>query len=599
MSRRPAINIALLGAGLAPIVYGSIVGVFWLRDHLPKWAGWQVGLIFLIALEIVYIVTVVTAFTVTLTSGIQLLRHPPVSRRASLGRRLLVCVSLLLSLIAAESASIIWQRRAHRFTAVPVGGLHSGQGWRTTSLPTEDSVPTPAEVKLPLDFADPPGDREIDLVTVGESSAQGVPFERWLSVDRIVAWQLQEVVPDRRIHVLNLARPGVTLEQQHKRLEELRRRPDLLIIYCGHNEFKARFAPNRKADHYFTDKLLATPQVLIDRLEELSPICGLIGETAEKCRISIPPRRDSERDLIDVPVYSTAEYTTILADFRRRLEAIVTYAERVGALPVLIVPPGNDAGFEPNRSFLPARTSRAQREAFRSEFLAARQLEEDDPTAGIVRYQELLDRQPGFAETHYRLARLLLRTGALEDAYRHFVSARDLDGSPWRCLTSFQDAYRGVAARHDCILIDGQAYFHKVGRQHQLDDDLFQDIMHPSLRGFIALSQAVLQALAARHAFGWPQDVPAPVIDPARLATHFGLDQETWKHIGFWQKGFNALVAPLRYEAKMRLRKRDEGVVAITRLSAGALPETLGLPNMGIPMVVPIVPFAEGEPSER
>jgi lysophospholipase L1-like esterase len=599
MSRRPAIYIGLLGAGLAPIVYASIVGVFWLRDHLPKWAGWQVGLIFLIALETVYIVTVVTAVTFTLTSGIQLLRRPPVSRRASLGRRLLVCVSLLLSLIAAESASIIWQRRAHRFTAMPIGGLQNGQRWRATSFPTEASVPTPAEFKPPLDFADPPGDRDIDLVTVGESSAQGVPFERWLSVDRIVAWQLQEVVPNRRIHVLNLARPGVTLEQQHKRLEELRRRPDLLIIYCGHNEFKARFAPNRKADHYFTDNLLATPQVLIDRLEALSPICGLIGETAEKCRISIPPRRDSERDLIDVPAYSTAEYTTLLADFRRRLEAIVTYAERVGALPVLIVPPGNDAGFEPNRSFLPAGTSRAQREAFRSEFLAVRQLEEADLTAAILRYRELLERQPGFAETHYRLARLLLRTGALDDAYRHFIAARDFDGYPWRCLTSFQDAYRGVAARHACILIDGQAYFHKVGRQYQLDDDLFQDMMHPSLRGYIALSQAVLQAIVARHAFGWPRNVPAPVIEPARLITHFELDKDTWKHICIWQKGFNELVAPLRYDSRMRLQKRDEGLAAAERLSAGALPETLGLPNMGIPKVVPMVPFAEGEPSKR
>jgi hypothetical protein len=314
MSRRPAIYIALLGAGLAPIVYALIVGVFWLRDNLPKWAGWQVGLIFLIALETVYIVTVVTAVVVTLTSGIQLLRRPPVSRRASLGRRLLVCVSLLLSLIAAESASIIWQRRAHRFTAMPIGGLQSGQGWRTTSLPTEASVPTPAEVKPPLDFADPPGDRDIDidLVTVGESSAQGVPFERWLSVDRIVAWQFEDVVPNRQIHVLSLARPGVTLEQQHRRLEELRRRPDLLIIFCGHNEFKARFAPTHKPDHYFADKLPTTTQVLIDRLEELSPLCSLIGETAEKCRISIPPQRDSDRDLIDVPVYSTAEYTTLL-----------------------------------------------------------------------------------------------------------------------------------------------------------------------------------------------------------------------------------------------------------------------------------------------
>ena len=57
-------------------------------------------------------------------------------------------------------------------------------------------------------------------------------------------------------------------------------------------------------------------------------------------------------------------------------------------------------------------------------------------------------------------------------------------------------------------------------------------------------------------------------------------------------------MAPLRYEAKMRLRKRDEGAVAITKLGA-ALPETLGLPNMGIPKVVPMVSIAKGEPNER
>jgi hypothetical protein len=83
---------------------------------------------------------------------------------------------------------------------------------------------------------------EIDLVTVGESSAQGVPFQEWLSIDRIVAWQLERVIPARPIHLVSLAWPGETLEKQHGRLGSLQRRADLLIIYCGHNEFKARFA---------------------------------------------------------------------------------------------------------------------------------------------------------------------------------------------------------------------------------------------------------------------------------------------------------------------------------------------------------------------
>ena len=39
---------------------------------------------------------------------------------------------------------------------------------------------------------------------------------------------------------------------------------------------------------------------------------------------------------------------------------IVAYLEWIGAQVVLVIPPGNDAGFEPNRSILPSNTPRAQ-----------------------------------------------------------------------------------------------------------------------------------------------------------------------------------------------------------------------------------------------
>ena len=82
-----------------------------------------------------------------------------------------------------------------------------------------------------------------------------------------------------------------------------------------------------------------------------------------------------------------------------------------------------------------------------------------------------------------------------------------------RCLSEFQQVYRDVASRHDCILIDSQSYFHAIGRHGLLDDELFQDAMHPSLRGQIALAQAVLQQLRASTA-GWAKETPTPVIDP-------------------------------------------------------------------------------------
>ena len=270
-------------------------------------------------------------------------------------------MSLLLALAAAETGLAIWQYRVRLARAMPIGGLEKTTASPIAPSPNAESVPELELSGSTPKFPDPPGDRQIDLVMVGESSAEGVPLQEWLSIDRIVAWQLGRVIPDRPILVKSLATSGETLAQQHRRFVKLDRRPEIVIIYCGHNEFKSRFSPTKTPEYYFTDDEPNTIQALIAQFEQSSPLCGLIADTAEKCRISIPPSLDETRDLVDVPVYSAVEYATRLADFKRRLEAIVTYTERAGAIPVLILPPGNDAGYAPNRSFLPPSTSATAR----------------------------------------------------------------------------------------------------------------------------------------------------------------------------------------------------------------------------------------------
>ena len=161
-----------------------------------------------------------------------------------------------------------------------------------------------------------------------------------------------------------------------------------------------------------------------------------------------------------------------------------------------------------------------------------------------------------------------------------------------RCLNAFQQAFRDVAGRHRCVLIDGQSYFHAIGRHGLLDDELFQDAMHPSLRGEIALAQAVLHALRERRAFGWPADSPDPIIDPARCAAHFGIDRSAWKDISLSGRRFYSLVGRLRYETSERSRKIDEAVAAADKIAAGIAPERAGLVNIGIPAPVPLIPAA-------
>ena len=161
-----------------------------------------------------------------------------------------------------------------------------------------------------------------------------------------------------------------------------------------------------------------------------------------------------------------------------------------------------------------------------------------------------------------------------------------------RCAASseFQDAYRDVASRHNCILIDVQSYFHAIGRHGLLDDELFQDGMHPSLRGQLAVAQAILQALHSRGAFGWPRNSPVPLIDPAECVARFRLGPAAWRFVCLWSINFNNLVAPLRYDPGQRAREKQLYADAADRIAAGEAPESLGLPNLGTPAPIPVVP---------
>ncbi len=321
----------------------------------------------------------------------------------------------------------------------------------------------------------------------------------------------------------------------------------------------------------------------------LRQYCALASRLAEKCRVALPtpPGRGK---LVDVPAYTPAEFADLLADYERRLDAIVCYANRVGAIAAIIVPPANDADFEPNRSYLSAETPRDRREAFERAFRAAHDAEATDPDRARALYESLLDQQPGFAAAHYRLARLLEPNSSWDEAYRHFVAARDHDGYPIRCPSAFQDTCRSVARRRGAILVDGQAVFHAIGPHGMLDDHLFQDAVHPALRGHIALAQSVLAALQARGAWGWPPSRAAAVIDPARCAAHFGMRADAWKFVCLIGAVTYLKMSAWTHDGRERLKKAAAFDEAFRRIDCRIPAESAGLPNIGIPEPVPILP---------
>ncbi len=190
-----------------------------------------------------------------------------------------------------------------------------------------------------------------------------------------------------------------------------------------------------------------------------------------------------------------------------------------------------------------------------TEFQAARAEESSDPARAAAGYAAILGRHPGFAEAHFRLARLLERAGDPAEAGRHYLAALDHDGLPIRCPAPFRAAYQEVARRHPrCLLIDGRRELAAISPNGLIGDRVIQDTHHPTLAGYVALAGAVLRALPIREVLGPSRSIALP-LDPDDCARHFAMDASRWATVCERTSVHYRRVAGYRYDPAERLEK--------------------------------------------
>jgi tetratricopeptide (TPR) repeat protein len=250
----------------------------------------------------------------------------------------------------------------------------------------------------------------------------------------------------------------------------------------------------------------------------------------------------------------------------------------------VIIPASNDGGFDPSRSILNAATPKSERKAFARSVAQARALEAKDRAEAVRSYRELIERHPEFAETHYRLARLLEQVGAWDEARAHYVQARECDALPLRCPEAFRRVFREVAARHPrVLLVDGPRVLEALSPHGIVDDLFFHDAQHPNARGYAALAEEILNQLANRRDLGWPVDRPVPVVDTEACIRHFALDTPRWLSICWRGVKFFKSTAYIRYDPRFRNQRAAAYTRAAEALQAGRDPADAEIPGWPLP----------------
>jgi len=574
------LGVALLGLSAALLI-APFCYYFLVTTPTGQWLQYRFFQVFLVA-YLAAIVVVPASLVLSAALGIRALRRGDRRLANRAGKAFLLSLSLLIGIGLFELVCD-WRLRFDAKLVHPQALLtREEQPADPPESPGVEALARPLSTMAEKRSTPDSSRKTIDIVTVGESSAKGFPFAPKTSLDRIIAWQLGRVFPDRTVRADNRAESGCTLEKAIQRLDGLERRPDLIIIYSGQNEFQSRFGWMREPPYYKKLDWKVSPSTLVRTARRISSAVDLLGRGLDGLETTFAPSRVKGKDLADSPCCTPEEYASILADYRRRLDGLLDDCDAAGIPTMIIVPPSNDAGYDPTRSVLPPEMPLAEQRAFLAKLAGVVSHEAADPVGVIEEYRRLVAEQPGFAETRFRLARFLEAAGSYAEAREEEVKARDLDAMPVRCPTPFLEVCRELGKRHRSIVIDAPQLLARACPHGIVGNRMFVDAHHPSLNNFVIMAREALYQLKARKMFGWPASAPVPEFTTADCVEKFHLDQDLWIKICTGSQKYYGITGLALRDRKWRYSIADQYGRGLQLLTEGKGPDETGLPALQI-----------------
>lgn len=309
--------------------------------------------------------------------------------------------------------------------------------------------------------------------------------------------------------------------------------PDLVVIWCGNNEYVERNVLPASARHRraaLVNRLLRRSHVYRSVrlvLNKLTPSLFRRPEGVDLTdpRVSPQVRRESPARTPEVDKEVHRHYHENLAEMARLLR------DR-GIRGLFCAVPVNLAGWVPN-GCLPGFSHLNDGESWRAEYESAEAAarKENFPEAAR-RFEKVIARAPGFAPAHYQQGEVLRRLGRYVEALREFQAACDEDCKPIRAFRSFNETIRSVATEHGFPVLDLPGVFLRYSGTNLVGLDLFFDYCHPNDTGHKLAAEALLGSIVSLIDPALPEAVLAGAIRDDPLAPQYQYPGEIAYSIG-------------------------------------------------------------------
>jgi tetratricopeptide (TPR) repeat protein len=356
------------------------------------------------------------------------------------------------------------------------------------------AVPEPTE-----EYLASPGDTAVRrIVCLGESSMQGFPYEYGATAPGFLEERLAAMFPGERIEVVNLGLSAVgsfVIADLMRDVQELR--PDLIVLYMGHNEFYGVYGVGSTVAASSAPWLTRVSLHLL-RFRTYLALRNLVlslrpsGGDAGAQRGTLMEQVAGERSI----PYGGELYAQGVQVWRENLERIADEAADA-RIPLLFCTVVSNLRDQPPFVSLPTPGTGPETARRTAAALAAAgeaQTAEERHRAG-----ELLSGALGedslHAGLHYRKGLLYASAGDSIRALMHLVKARDLDALRFRAGTDIRSVLLDVCSTRGIPVARVDAAFARESPGGIPGYSLILEHLHPNLDGYFLMAKEICAAM--------------------------------------------------------------------------------------------------------
>jgi lysophospholipase L1-like esterase len=375
-------------------------------------------------------------------------------------------------------------------------------------------VPDPMDTRLetakerllcfcPQSFGVVKGSNTFRIFCLGGSTVQGRPYAVETSFTTWLKLNLEAARPKTDFEVVNCG--GISYASYRLvpiMSEVLKYKPDLFIIYTGHNEFLEDRTYRR---------LKRIPRTLIEvhramlnlrsysiANEFISKRRGRGTETGSSSKTVLPAEVDAKLDYKDgLETYHRDDEWRkgTIEHFRHNLQTMVRMSRTAGIPIILVNPVSNLKDSPPFKSEFSIGLSDNEKKRFTELWEQAGKLSWDDAYSKI----QLLERADEIDSRHagllYLIGKCYEHIGRLDEAKKWFLNAKEEDVCPLRILEPMNEAILSVAAKNNVTLVDAKRLLESQSQEGIPGDEWLLDHVHPTIEGHQLIANSLSEAM--------------------------------------------------------------------------------------------------------